>query len=467
MDDRGRIVMPGRRKNVDRVGDVMERIAHHDTYGATTPPDELTRRKLINEAVMAVQSRQADAAFGRTLRRHRWVLAFGAAVGIAILLVTGLNRHNTVEKQSLAGSTAEAAMGDLGTVISREGEVRLNGKALLAGASLKLNTPVTTAAGGTSLLALPSGIVMWMESESEMYVAKPDTDHLNVVLKSGKVVFSVDPKRKGPKFGVTTAMGQVEVKGTVFSVLASGKEMEVKVLRGKVMVSDGLADRRSVVAGGALAMPSERRWHLSPRERRMEFVAVAHYGAEIGERAATVRPPTAEEPQLSSPSQNPLDGASPPSGISGSLKSSLESGDDCKRSESRHADSSLKQLTKQIRALRRAKQWQNAALTYRQLIARYPNTNQGRAAVVALGDIQLTMLNRPRDALASYELYLDSGIKTLELEALYGKARALRMLGRTADEKRVLSRMTHQYAGTPQSRSAAARLRQLRLDDML
>ena len=459
--------MPGQRKDVDRVRDVMERIARHDTYGATTPPDELTRRKLINEAVMAVQSGRADAAFGRTLRRHRWVLAFGAAVGIAILFVIGLNRRSTVEKQPLVGGIAEIVPGDLGTVISRQGEVRLNGKTLLAGASLKLNTPVTTAAGGTSLLALPSGIVMWMESESEMYVTKPDTDHLNVVLKSGKVVFSVDPKRKGPTFAVTTAMGQVEVKGTVFSVRASGKEMEVKVLRGKVMVNDGPVGRRSVVAGGALAMPSERRWRLSPSEQRTEFVALAHYGAEIGERAPTVRPTAVQEPQLSSPSQNPLDGTTPPSGISGRLKSSRESGANCKRSESRHADISLKQLTKQIRALRRAKQWQNAALTYRQLIARYPNTNEGRAAVVALGDIELTMLNRPRDALASYELYLDSGIKTLELEALYGKARALRMLGRTADEKRVLSRLTHQYAGTPQARNASARLRQLRLDDML
>ncbi len=467
MDDRGGIVMPGQRKDVDRVRDVMERIARNDTYGATTPPDELTRRKLINEAVMAVQSNQTDVSGGRTLRPHRWVLTFGVAAGIAILLVAGLNRRSSVEKQPLAGSIAEVAMGDLGTVILREGEVRLNGETLQAGASLKLNTPVTTAADGTSLLALPSGIVMWMEPESEMYVAKPDTDHLNVVLKSGKVVFSVDPQRKGPKFAVTTAMGQVEVKGTVFSVLASGKEMEVKVLRGKVMVSDGPVGRRSVVAGGALAMPSERRWRLSPRERRMEFVALAHYGAEIGERAGTVRPPAAEAPQLSSPSQNTLDGASSASVTSGQLKSSRESGADFKRSESRHADISLKQMTKQIRALRRAKQWQNAAVTYRQLIARYPDTNEGRAAVVALGDIQLTMLNRPRDALASYESYLDSGIKTLELEALYGKARALRMLGRTAEEKRVLSRLTHQYAGTPQSRNAAARLRQLRLDEML
>lgn len=458
--------MPGQRKDVDRVRDVLERIARNDTYGATTPPDELTRRKLINEAVMAVQSDRTDASARSILHRHRWVLAFGMAAGIAMLLAVGLTRPSAEETPSASGNTGDVAMGDLGTVISRQGEVRLNGKPLLAGASLKLNTPVTTAKGGTSLLALPSGIVMWMESESEMYVAKPDIDHLNVVLKSGKVVFSVDPRRKGPTFAVSTAMGQVEVKGTVFSVLASGKQMEVKVLRGKVMVSDGPVGRRSVVAGGGLSIPSERRWRLSPRERRMEFVALAHYGAEIGESAGTVSPPAVEVPQQSPPSLNPLDGASSAL-TSGKSKTSRETGADFKRTELRHEDVSLKQLTRQIRTLRRAKQWQNAAVTYRQLITRYPNTNEGRAAVVALGDIQLTMLNRPRDALASYELYLDSGIKTLELEALYGKARALRVLGRTADEKRVLSRLTRQYEGTPQSKNAAARLRQLKLDDML
>lgn len=69
---------------------------------------------------------------------------------------------------------------------------------------------------------------------------------------------------------------------------------------------------------------------------------------------------------------------------------------------------------------------------YEQLVRTYPQSHAARTASVSLGRL-LLRAGRPRDALATFDQYLDSDATELIEEARYGRIRALRELGRDAE----------------------------------
>jgi tetratricopeptide (TPR) repeat protein len=83
-----------------------------------------------------------------------------------------------------------------------------------------------------------------------------------------------------------------------------------------------------------------------------------------------------------------------------------------------------------------------ARALYRELLARYPGP--GTAAVqVVLGNLEME-LGAPDRALAAFEGYLRVG-GAIEPEALQGKVRALRALGRTAEESATIRTYLARY----------------------
>jgi hypothetical protein len=99
-----------------------------------------------------------------------------------------------------------------------------------------------------------------------------------------------------------------------------------------------------------------------------------------------------------------------------------------------------------------------ARALYRELQTRYPG--QGTASVqVVLGNLEME-LNAPERALIAYDAYLHSG-GPLEPEALHGKVRALRALGRTADEVLTIRNYLARYPNGFQAPSLKKRLQEL------
>jgi len=75
-------------------------------------------------------------------------------------------------------------------------------------------------------------------------------------------------------------------------------------------------------------------------------------------------------------------------------------------------------------------------MLYEQLRATYPASAEARTVLVTMGKLELD-LGRPGRALSRFEAYLRDG-GTLVPEALAGRARALRALGRSEQERRAI-----------------------------
>jgi hypothetical protein len=93
-----------------------------------------------------------------------------------------------------------------------------------------------------------------------------------------------------------------------------------------------------------------------------------------------------------------------------------------------------------------------AAQIYRAVHARSPRSEGGRAALMSLASLQLSSLGDPHGALASYQAYLAGGNGPLRQQAEYGKIRALRRLGRGAEEREAIRAFIRRYPKAPEAR---------------
>jgi tetratricopeptide (TPR) repeat protein len=108
------------------------------------------------------------------------------------------------------------------------------------------------------------------------------------------------------------------------------------------------------------------------------------------------------------------------------------------------------------RSLRASGDFRRAVEVYRKIHAANPASPSGRAALVSLGELLLT-LHDPQGALNAFDSYLAGG-GALAQEASYGRARALRALNRPAEERRAIERFLAAHPEAPQSRVLRARL---------
>jgi hypothetical protein len=101
-----------------------------------------------------------------------------------------------------------------------------------------------------------------------------------------------------------------------------------------------------------------------------------------------------------------------------------------------------------------------ALLLYRQLRASFPTSPEASTVLVTMGKLELN-LNSPARALADFDTYLGQG-GPLAPEALGGKVRALRALGRPQDERRSIEQYLASFPRGFESRALEQRLEVLR-----
>jgi len=118
---------------------------------------------------------------------------------------------------------------------------------------------------------------------------------------------------------------------------------------------------------------------------------------------------------------------------------------------------SAAQLFSDANQARRSSNPARATELYRLLQRKFPGSQEAQLSLVTLGSLQLNGGNAS-GALATFNRYLSRGGRSLEAEALYGKAQALRRLGRTGEERSVWERLLARYPGSGYAPQARERL---------
>jgi TolA-binding protein len=117
---------------------------------------------------------------------------------------------------------------------------------------------------------------------------------------------------------------------------------------------------------------------------------------------------------------------------------------------------SARELFTRASSARRRGDVEAAIALYEQLLSSHPSSVEAEDARLVLGNLRLEQRS-PRAALNQFESY---GSGALSLEALWGKAEALRKL-QSPDERAVLEQLVRDYPDSPYAAAAQKRLQQL------
>jgi len=470
------------------------------------PLDDLARRRWIDTMLDEVETSPfADEVSTAPNRRNRGsrrlMLAIGglaAAAALAIGLYVALRAPEPGERLEAAAQPEQLPPAK---VMLSAGEPISPPDHSAVGRELAPGSEVSTG-GGSLVIALPTGITLMLEPGTRLEIGRLDEEAVEVLLNRGELLASVSPGRKSPGFVVSTSRGRIVVTGTVFTVRSTDEETAVEVFRGAVQIEESGRSGRTVEASryarlgidGDLALEPEEIQSAKDKARLLDLLAgggaqieirsvpsgavVVLDGVVLGQTplGAAVRPghrdldlsleghgavrerldlsrettvdrvfelrPLEELAVLSTAEVDPASTATGQSRARAAIPGGL----------------SPRELLRLAQSLRASKDWSGAAQAYQALIRRHPGTAEARTALVSLASIQLDHLGRASGALANYDAYLSAGGGALAPEALFGKARALRRLGRTPAEAATLRELLAHYPGAIQAPQAKHRL---------
>jgi hypothetical protein len=123
---------------------------------------------------------------------------------------------------------------------------------------------------------------------------------------------------------------------------------------------------------------------------------------------------------------------------------------------------SAQDLLRRAQEHRLLREWSLAADSLKELIRRYPSGSETSSSFISLGLIQLERLDRPADALGSFERYLLATAEgPLAQEAAFGRIRSLRALGRRDAERAAIAEFLSRFPDAIQAPRVLERQREL------
>jgi len=263
-------------------------------------------------------------------------------------------------------------------------------------------------------------------------------------LVRGHVVAALQPLPPGTEFSISTPHGKATVVGTQFAVDISpdGTRTEVRVIKGKVRVDNATNGAQAFVEKGQFAILGDHLETGSLAEptpaRDGTLLALAKHEAGIADGADESVDESAK-----------------------ALKDEGASAADAPKG--RHPGASLAptataaDLLEEARRLRAGGQYEPSAEAYRRLVQRFPSSPEAHAAIVSLGQLELSQLGHPEAALHWFEKYLASSGQ-LRQEAAYGKIQALQRLGRSSQERAEITRFLQEFPKSAQASTLRSRL---------
>lgn len=251
-----------------------------------------------------------------------------------------------------------------------------------------------------------AGITLCVAAGSEISSMELLPPHRVVRLVRGRAVASLVPQPSGTSFSIATKDGKVTAVGTKFTVeVGAHGESWARVHHGKVVVRGTRpVGETFLLAGQATRLGSEKIEPVTSPDRVRDLRLLARSERPEGS-AVTPSKPGSEAPN-----------------------------DDLERA----------------RELRAQGRFGEAAQVYRALHAASPHSSAGRTALVSLGSLSLSTLGDPQAALTAFSRYLSGGPGALTKEAAYGRLRALRALGRSAEADAAAEAYLSQYPHAPE-----------------
>jgi tetratricopeptide (TPR) repeat protein len=420
-----------------RAASALIRAGAADTSAETLQRlDDLARFRyiehLLDKAAAGGSESAGRARHGRL--KVAWVAAAVAALvaGAALLLVEA--------DFGGAGSLPMAAVHrDTPAALPTAGAKRREGGAVFEENRLTVrNTP--------SVVSLPTGIELLIQPGGQMVIERADRTALEVRLIEGNLTATVDPERRGPRFRVRTSAGSVTVKGTEFGVQVSGESSIVHVLRGVVAVETPRG-RHRVGAMEAFSMDRDAPLPFSEETReliseQLASLAEVDSGAYMRVDLRNLLPDLAGVHLARAPNRS-------------SSKKKIAS------TTSREVIPSVEELLSEAQHARRSRRWEECRRAYERLLRLHPEAGAAAHVRVPLGNLLLDRLHQPASALDHFDRYLALGEPSLAEEALFGKARALRMLGRKREEAAALREFVERFPRAMNVRVTRERLRAL------
>ncbi|HLV20268.1 MAG TPA: FecR domain-containing protein [Polyangiaceae bacterium] len=384
-----------------------------ELWSSTLPG--LVADRPIDAAELELLEQQVIATWSQTLppppwwRRQRVAIGLAsAALAAAAAMVIGLGPWRSPAAPAAARAAVESS-----------GRSLVQGQSLGAGASVEC-------------LAIDAGVRACLAPQSRVTFAASRATHRVLSLDSGRVVTRLAPQPAGARFSVRAGGWTITAVGTVFAVEQQDAAIRVRALEGTIAIEDRAGHTFRVTAPAAVDLTDTST--LVPLSATL---AEGDWGLLRGERPS----PAPAAPEATPERPDPV-----------------EVSDDIERPRTPRPSASV--LLQRARALRAEGRYAEAAATYRQLQAGHAGSGAAQVALLSLGELQLSQLGDPQGALRSFQAYLDAR-GTLVQEARYGKIRALRSLGRAAEERREIEQFLARHPKSVQAPGLRARLEQL------
>jgi hypothetical protein len=260
-------------------------------------------------------------------------------------------------------------------------------------------------------------------------------------LAHGTIGVDLPPRAPRRPFAIMTPAGEVEAVGTVFAVQVSRDgETVAQLLEGRLRIHAAGVDAVAISAGETIVVGTAQPGRLGPSE-----------AAPLRALLGLPEPAEASETdELSTGDEQP------PTITTGPVATSSR-----QPSTTTAAQPTPSSLLQKARRLRLEGRHSEAAAAYRELQQRHPSSAEARAALVSLGQLQLSHLSAPSAALRSFDAYLSREGGALDREALHGRIRALRALGRAGAERRAIEGYLRRFPSGVRANSLRLRLQEL------
>jgi hypothetical protein len=405
--------------------------------GAFGEIDDLSRRRKINEILLQypLSNRQQDVytlKFSDIFKKYK----FAVVVTMVAVFVFGFYflKLAQPEKQDQAHNTEQLS-------IEEESRHEENSffalKPSISNGSVLSGKPIATQKE-TALIQVTTGIDWWMGKKSHGKIKTLTSEKLIISLESGESWFRVNPKQKGPALEVHTKRGKVEVTGTIFMIRTTDSDTTVALFEGKVLVTSKTGVQTQMLAGHSLQLSDKKQIRLAEFELQQmkQQLSELKWTDDILEKAADV---------LVDQERKTEKKLSESTSAKASIKNTVSS-------QSLHA---------RIGDSRKKGDWHLVAALYNQLIQNDPNSESAIISRVSLGEIYSTKLNKHKEALRQYNIYIGTGHTTLLLEAMLGKCTTLKLLHKYQEEKECLQKFIHNFSKALQIEDAKTRLKKL------
>lgn len=481
-----------------------------DTSDPAPPLENLDRRRLLQSLVdkhrggytapQVADAKAREPSPGLPFIRFRFALAgavLGLALGVIATALILLPQNGTDESPSeLAIAPTTPALDGYLALVS--GRVKALDESAEIGHMLEPGGELSTQ-HGKATVAFSHGLTLSLGEDTRLRMPGDQAEGLIVQIMGGRLLASVAPGSRDHPLTIQTRLGSVIVTGTVLEVIDSPQHVEVAVLRGEVVVrgSDG-GDLRIAAMQTLQIGTGEIRLLDEPRSEELwdEVIAMGMLNSNPGSRLTVRSAPDQARVSVDGTlaGRTPISLALRPGHHRlrvwhdeerlqvgaldlGEGESVVRTFDFSSRGETadgavQEEDGGLasppspsdppqtaRQLLDRAQRMRSERRIGQAAEAFRELLRRYPRSAEASTCAVSLANIELDHLRRPTESLRLYDRYLSNhrdGV--LAQEALFGKARALRALGRRSAEVDVLRQFLQRFPQAFQSDDARERL---------